>query len=167
MQLTLICVLRIISNLNDKLTLCNINAFPLWEPITFKTILAHDLLRVYWTSFREQFRNYSLLNIAVQWLLPLLRTRDVPGWIPNSETGCPDWFLDHSQFSKLGTRSHPPLFLLFASCCVSILIMVHTSIFAVYATIFLFTLHVSTLKGHHHVLFVTHHFLLNYNATFL
>jgi hypothetical protein len=36
-------------------------------------------------------------------------------------------------------------------------------IFTVYATIFLFTLHVSTLMGHLQVLSITHHLLLNYN----
>jgi hypothetical protein len=39
------------------------------------------------------------------------------------------------------------------------LIMVH--IFAVYATIFLFALHVSTLMGHHQMLSVTYHLLLS------
>jgi hypothetical protein len=40
--------------------------------------------------------------------------------------------------------------------------MVH--IFTVYATLFLFTLHVSTLMGHHQVFTVTHSLLSNYNA---
>jgi hypothetical protein len=45
------------------------------------------------------------------------------------------------------------------------LIIVH--IFIVYATIFLFTLHVSTLMVHHQVLSVTHGLLLNYNVRYI
>jgi hypothetical protein len=40
-------------------------------------------------------------------------------------------------------------------------------IFTVYATLFLLTLHVSTLVGHHQVLTVRHNLLSNYNATFV
>jgi hypothetical protein len=58
--------------------------------------------------------------------------------------------------------SRNPLFSLFASYCVSLLIMVH--IFTVYAAIFLFTLHVSKLVGQHQMLSVRYFLVLNYNA---
>jgi hypothetical protein len=45
------------------------------------------------------------------------------------------------------------LFLLFTSCCVSILITVH--IFTVNATLFLFAVHVSTIKGHDQVVSIS------------
>jgi hypothetical protein len=44
-------------------------------------------------------------------------------------------------------------------------IMVH--IFTVYATIFLFALHVSTLMGHHQVLLVTHRLLLTVDGKYI